>query len=278
MDEKEPIPKVIYMCHKELTHIKEYSKNWKRLNPEYEIKLYDNKLCEDFLLKEYSQLHYDIFKFIKDGPIKADFWRVCVIHKYGGVYVDADIEPLVPLREFIETDSDFVTCIDFTSNNLNPHIIVSRKNEEILKKCIDTYIGYYENKFFYEYCNWSITIIMFNIFITDVFSYDKKEDNKIKQIIKKYSKFGNYFNSISIISNLLLDSVTLKNYFKVFIIPLINKNESIFIIKNNKKYQFIKEIWNENEDISKVYCVYKNRRVLNNRYVNYNPNKHKFNK
>ena len=42
------IPKIIYMCHKTLIYIEKYSINWKILNPEYEIKLYDNKMCELF--------------------------------------------------------------------------------------------------------------------------------------------------------------------------------------------------------------------------------------
>lgn len=41
------IPKVIYMCHKTLEHIKIYSRNWKKLNPEYEIKLYDDTMCRE---------------------------------------------------------------------------------------------------------------------------------------------------------------------------------------------------------------------------------------
>jgi mannosyltransferase OCH1-like enzyme len=48
------IPKVIYMCHKQLDKIKIYSQNWKRLNPEYEIQCYDDAMCRNFLLKEYD--------------------------------------------------------------------------------------------------------------------------------------------------------------------------------------------------------------------------------
>jgi mannosyltransferase OCH1-like enzyme len=159
---KKPIPKVIYMCHKDLTEIEKYSKNWKKLNPEYEIKLYNNQLCEEFLLKEFSQLHYDIFKFIPDGPIKADFWRVCIIYKYGGLYVDADIEPLVPLKDYIENDIDFATCISFNFSNdkdkwkFNPHFIMSRPNDKILDDCINKYIEYYNKKKQYYYWEWSI--------------------------------------------------------------------------------------------------------------------------
>ena len=160
------IPKVIYMCHKNLDKIKIYSQNWKRLNPEYEIKLYDDELCKKFLLEEYSQVHLDIFNHIKDGPIKADFWRVCIVNKYGGLYVDADIKPLVPLNKYIEDNDDFVTCISYYINKtgedqLNPHFILSYKNNPILQSVIDKYIEIYTNKRPYSYWGWSICKIMF---------------------------------------------------------------------------------------------------------------------
>jgi mannosyltransferase OCH1-like enzyme len=150
------------MCHKNLDKIEIYSKNWKKLNPEYEIILYDDELCKKFLLDEYSQLHLDIFNFLKDGPIKADFWRICILNKYGGLYVDADINPLIPLNKYIENDDDFVTCIssNFNKNNLylqlNPHFILSDKNNIILQNAIDRYIQYYNNKIAYDYWEWSI--------------------------------------------------------------------------------------------------------------------------
>jgi hypothetical protein len=156
------IPKVIYICHKKLDKIKIYSQNWKLLNPDYEIKLYDDELCKDFLLKEYSQLHVDIFNFLKDGPIKADFWRVCILNKYGGLYVDADIKPLIPLNKIIENDDFLVTCISRSFKKyrlpfqLNPHFILSNKNNIILQNSIDCYIKQYNEKKPYRYWDWSI--------------------------------------------------------------------------------------------------------------------------
>ena len=182
------IPKIIYMCHKNLDKIEIYSKNWKKLNSEYEIKLYDDELCKKFLLDEYSQLHLDIFNFLKDGPIKADFWRICIINKYGGLYVDADIEPLVPLNKFIENDDYFVTCISMNFNKnhlhfqLNPHFILSDKNNIILQNSIDRYIEYYNNKIEYSYLGWSICNLLTIEGITE-------KKSQIKYINDKKFKF-----------------------------------------------------------------------------------------
>jgi hypothetical protein len=149
------------MCDKTLDFIKKYSLNWKNLNPDYEIKLYDNELCKNFLLEEYSQLYLDIFNFIPDGPIKADFWRLCILYKYGGVYSDADNEPLLPLIDFIEDDVSFVTCSSYWDAmrfNFNPNFIMCYKNDEIISKCIDWYINKYNNRetFRYNYWDWSV--------------------------------------------------------------------------------------------------------------------------
>ena len=50
--------------------------NWKKLNPDYEIKLYDNQDCIDFLEKEFGSEYVDTFNYIKDGPIKQTFGDV----------------------------------------------------------------------------------------------------------------------------------------------------------------------------------------------------------
>ena len=160
------IPKIIYMCHKELYYIKKYSKNWTKLNPKYKIELYDNALCKKFLLNEFSETHSQIFDFIPDGPIKADFWRCCILYKRGGVYIDADIEPLIPLRDYIADNVNFVTCISSNFNNgmqfvtktynMNPHFIMAEKGEKLLETCISKYLFYYKAKIKYDYWKWSI--------------------------------------------------------------------------------------------------------------------------
>jgi mannosyltransferase OCH1-like enzyme len=149
-------PKVIYFCNKTLDKMDIMSKKWKDLNPEYKIELYDNKMCENFLLDNYGQLYKDIFNYLKDGPIKADFWRICILYKYGGVYSDIDNVPLIPLADFIDNNVDFVTCSSYVHLYFNPNFIVSTKNNVILKDVIDWYINNYNNRKKYDYWDWSI--------------------------------------------------------------------------------------------------------------------------
>ena len=185
-------PETIYFCNKNIDDkMIKYANAWKLLNPNYEIKLYDNKMCEDFLLKNFGQLHKDIFVFIPHGPIKADFWRICILYIYGGVYSDIDNKPFIPLEKFIEKDVDFVTCSAYDPNyKFNPNFIISNKGNIILKNCIDWYIKKYVNKSPYSYMGWSImgaftdTLFLINYKLMD--GIYESFINKLKiQIIKE---------------------------------------------------------------------------------------------
>jgi len=238
------IPKIIYICHKNLNCLHMTYSFWKKLNPTYQIKLFDDAMCQQFLLDNFSELHQSVFKFIPDGPIKSDFWRVCILYKYGGIYVDADIQPLVPLKMFLSHNSDFVTCITKSNRNFNPHFIAARKNDPILKECIEEYIKLYKKRS-YAYWDWSIV----NVF------------NKILSNVKSH------YNKMP---------------------------TSQLFIDNKKKYQLFFEVTNsDNHDKQKnvigdimtklkphgmhdFYCSFLNKRIFNTRYINYDPDEHKF--
>ena len=232
----EIIPKVIYLSYK-TKDIPDYIiPNWKKLYPDYEVKLYDNNDCIHFLKTEYTNEYVDIFNYIKDGPIKADFWRVCVLYKYGGIYSDIDVEPLVSIEKIIENDTSFLTCLSAMINNTNPHFIASIPNHKVLKMCIDKYLEMYRNKKKYTYWRWSITGIM---------------KDSLYNIFGKYNtKEGIYY-----------DKDNNKYQFLKEVIPLKPTDLSYFNLKN----LLLKIIFKSND----IYCKYNNIKILNNRYKSY---------
>lgn len=217
----EKIPKTIYITSKK--ELPDYViNNWKKLNPDYKIIFYNDDKIKEFLKESYPVEYLNYFNKLDSikgaGPIKADFWRLCILYKYGGIYVDSDIEPFASINNFLEEDTDFLTCGSNFFKDPNPHIIVAQSNDKILKKCLDIYESYFNKE--YGYWKHSITKVM-------------------KKALKYY--FKNYNNHLE------------KNYYlgdyKVQIIT-----ETCFLF-----------------DINKNYCTYKNRRILNNRYQNYDP-------
>jgi hypothetical protein len=185
------IPKTIYICHKNIETIKPYAQKWLDLNPNYKLELYDDNRCQEFLINEFSPDHLELFNFIKDGPIKADFWRLCILYKYGGVYADADIVPLVPLSEYINPTMNFVTCLSVYNNNINfnPHFIMSEPNNEKINKCISWYLVFRLKKE-YSYWGWSI-VQLFNVIFKDIRrNYAETDNANIQILYEKYATNG----------------------------------------------------------------------------------------
>lgn len=161
------IPKTIYLCykHKRIPH--KVIANWQRLNPDFKILLFDDKDCIRFLEEQLGSNYASIFRKIPDGAIKADFWRVCVLYKMGGVYADVDIEPIKPISSFVEKGIDMLTCHSMWPpargkgpDVLNPHFIMAPPGSPILKLCINSYFKLLLTQSIYDYWLWSITGIM----------------------------------------------------------------------------------------------------------------------
>tara|TARA_B110000858_G_scaffold14024_1_gene14166 strand:- start:2062 stop:2841 length:780 start_codon:yes stop_codon:yes gene_type:complete len=172
------IPKVIYQTYKDKNVPPIVKERWLKLNPEYEYHLYDDNDCYNFLIKYYTKEHADFFKYkIKDGPIKSDFWRVCILYQFGGIYADIDIVPNVPINEFVDHDTTLYTCITdpkLEQNNLNPHFIATIPKNPLILDCINVYIREKINTE-YSYPGWSITSILYNIFTNYLDNYNLKE-------------------------------------------------------------------------------------------------------
>jgi len=227
------------MCNKKITNkIKNISQEWKILNPEYELKIYDDQMCEQFLLEEMSELHCNIFKYIPFGPIKSHFWRCCILYKYGGVYADTNIKPLLPLSEVIEDDCQFVTCLSYYSGyNLN--FIISEPEDPLLKYLIDTYVEYYNTKKENNgYWDWNITRLL------DIYTYSDESttlkyqqhnkegiyiiNNKKYQLLKSVSRDHQNENHVKY-NNKLLFNIILDRKFD----SLEPEYTSIMDISNN---------------------------------------------
>ena len=175
------IPKVIYQTYKDKNVPTIVRERWLELNPDYVYYLYDDDDCYNFLIKYYTKEHADFFKYkIKDGPIKSDFWRVCILYQFGGIYADIDIVLHVPIDNFVDSDTTLYTCISVHDKELNPHFIATIPKNPLILDCINIYMKEKINTP-YEYWNYSIVQIMANILQNYLNNYNLKEGKyKIK--------------------------------------------------------------------------------------------------
>jgi mannosyltransferase OCH1-like enzyme len=236
----EKIPKIIYLSYKTKDIPKYVIKKWNEIYPDYEVKLYDNNDCINFFKTEYNDEYVDIFNYIKDGPIKADFWRVCILYKYGGIYSDIDVEPLVNIENIMLPDTTFITCLSAMGKLINPHFIVSEPKHKVLKMCIDKYLEMYRDKKKYTYRDWSIVYIMKDV---------------LREVFGKYiTKDGVYYDN-----HTDKDKNTGDKY--QFMKEVITWPKSFFDLKG---------LWKRLTNIGReFYCKYNNIKVLNNKYDDY---------
>ncbi len=157
--------------------------------------------------KEFGQEYVDIFNFIKDGPIKADFWRVCILYKYGGIYSDVDVVPKINIEVILLPNVQFLTCICAFFRHITPQFMVSMPNEKVLKLCIDKYVEYYRNrdKNKYSYWGWSIMHIMKPI-LCDILNECVNKDGAY------YDKEGNLYQFIKEKTNFTLSDLKPSNF------------------------------------------------------------------
>jgi len=184
------IPKIIFQTHKDRNLIPEYYiKNLKRLNSDWEYKFYDNNEAKKFLREEFGKEFEEKFDYFNQGPHKADLWRLCILYKYGGCYIDADVDMLVPLQEIISKSNNNLiipkteTGLIMRKRLFNALIICNRGNK---------YIGECIKKMMLV-TNFNLWDYMYNLYLMDFVlegNYDDLITEKYKK--EKDSKISNY--------------------------------------------------------------------------------------
>jgi len=171
-------PKVIILTYYNKDKLINYGKKWKNTNPGYIIDLYDDDDCYKYLLDKFSKYHATVFNNIKDGPIKADYFR---IHRMleGGVYVDIDCQPF-NVDTYI---NQFVIPYSIHRNQLNPMIIITRPNHPFILQCINSYEKFIK-KIKYGYWKWSI------VRLTSILNFQNNQ--KIPKILQEVAPTSSF--------------------------------------------------------------------------------------
>ena len=131
------IPKVIHYCwfggNEKPELVSECILSWKKYLPDWEI-------------VEWNEDNYDVMKTaytaeaynLKKWAFVSDYARFDVLHEFGGVYLDIDVEFIKPLPEAILECEGF--CGFEGSRNINPGLIFGAiKGHPLLKRLLDMY-------------------------------------------------------------------------------------------------------------------------------------------
>lgn len=130
-------------------------KTIQRLNPEYNYYYFDNDQSSKFIKDNFSSDIFEAYQTLVPGAYKADLFRVCFLLINGGVYLDTGFVGILPLRELLTSDDEFVCPEDNKwSESGIPHIhnafLASIPNHPILREALKAMINNINNKFYGE--------------------------------------------------------------------------------------------------------------------------------
>jgi len=115
--------------------VSDYCHSWIDKNPEYEYRFFDDRDISEFISKEFPSYLPALGK-IKHGAVKADLWRYLITYKYGGVYADFDSRCVVPLRDWINPGSKWVTHLGI-NRDVCQWLIMSIPGNRILENAAE---------------------------------------------------------------------------------------------------------------------------------------------
>jgi hypothetical protein len=144
------IPPLIFQCWKSHTVSPEMGEALSSFKNQkgYQHFLLDDQQCYQQLLADFGQRYADAFALLVPGAFKADFWRYCILYKYGGVYSDAKATLLRDLDEIIRPDDELVLVRDVPASCLLNAFIAAKPGHPLLKITIERCLHNIENRLY----------------------------------------------------------------------------------------------------------------------------------
>ena len=76
--------------------------------PEFEYRYHDDEECAAFIAEHFPGAYHEAFQRLQVGAAKADFWRILVLLKHGGIYLDIDSNFSARPEDVIAADDEAV--------------------------------------------------------------------------------------------------------------------------------------------------------------------------
>lgn len=152
------IPKVVYMTYHDIEGIPCYViENIKKNCKGYRIEIHGDKSCEDFLYEYYGPDATQLFKEIKVGAHKADFWRYCILYVKGGYYFDVKTNFKKHIDEIFKINDmktwSTVLCTKENSRCIFNGIIVTSAMNPIMWNALSYFFDHPNPNNYMEYVN-----------------------------------------------------------------------------------------------------------------------------
>jgi mannosyltransferase OCH1-like enzyme len=107
----------------------------RRLTPEFEYNYVSDEQCDSFVKESYPSEIYSAFSRLQIGAARADFWRILVLAKHGGIYLDIDSNFVRPPSGYLDGERTEV-FVRNRKGNITNYFIASAPGNPILLQLI----------------------------------------------------------------------------------------------------------------------------------------------
>jgi len=114
------------------------------LSLDYEYRYVSTEDRNEYIKEHGTKEQYESFIKLNDGAAQADFWRLFVLNKEGGIYLDIDAHFVWPLSKIIKPDDNEVFLM--TKHNYSNYFIASAPNNKYLQKTLDIIVDNIQQK------------------------------------------------------------------------------------------------------------------------------------
>jgi mannosyltransferase OCH1-like enzyme len=205
------IPKIIFKSsfhkrnemHEEIIKVLEITKN---LNKDYQIYYFDDTEVERSINDISKRLHI-AYKNIIPSAFKSDFWRYCMLYKFGGCYSDIGHIMMVSFNE-ICGNKELILVNELHNGGIHNALMCCCKKEKLMDDAKNLCLKNIENRYYgerdidvtgpymlgrlYKIYPYKYKVKMLEHFI----DYNKINVEQIKDNNKVliHTKFNNYYN------------------------------------------------------------------------------------
>ena len=125
------------------------AKNIKRMNPQFQYHLFDNKDCYYFIKANFPEEVANAYSSLIPKAYKSDLWRYCVLYKLGGIYLDIKYKCTNNFNFMALTEQEyFVKDFDNSGGGTYNALIVAKPGNSILLNCINDIVENVRNKYY----------------------------------------------------------------------------------------------------------------------------------
>lgn len=132
------IPKILHFIwlgnNEKPKQVLDCIESWKKYCPDYEIKEWNDEILEE-IDNQFAEEAYEVKKY----AFASDYLRLYVLKKYGGIYLDTDVELTNSLNEFL--DKEFFIGHENYNNfiSIATNLIGAIQDSEIINSLLQEY-------------------------------------------------------------------------------------------------------------------------------------------